>query len=203
MSRDRRPSSSSRVSRPRPPATCTSATSSTRFTCGASRAPPVRGVRLQPDLGACCCASRITIGIAAGRRSRSGILEDLAWLGFVADEPSRQAERSRQPVRIRARSVARARAGVRVRLFAVRDRAAERDRASRYPGTCADKGLAESPGLGIRVRLEPARRAVRRLASWAAGAAAVRAMRRSAGARSRRQLDVSVRRGRRRLDAAA
>jgi glutamyl/glutaminyl-tRNA synthetase len=25
----------------------------------------------------------------------------------------------------------------------------------RYPGTCADRGLAEGPGLGLRVRLEP------------------------------------------------
>ena len=29
------------------------------------------------------------------------------------------------------------------------------DAELRYPGTCADRGLAEAPGLGLRVRLAP------------------------------------------------
>jgi glutamyl/glutaminyl-tRNA synthetase len=34
-------------------------------------------------------------------------------------------------------------------------RAASLDVEPRYPGTCADRGLAETPGLGLRVRLAP------------------------------------------------
>ena len=41
----------------------------------------------------------------------------------------------------------------------------------RYPGTCAGRGLAESPGLGIRVRLEPA---VERFDDWRHGPQAQR-----------------------------
>ena len=49
-----------------------------------------------PATGACCCASRITIGSASQPRFEAAILEDLAWLGFAADEPPvRQSERGR------------------------------------------------------------------------------------------------------------
>jgi glutamyl/glutaminyl-tRNA synthetase len=41
----------------------------------------------------------------------------------------------------------------------------------RYPGTCAGRGLAESPGLGVRIRLEPA---VERFDDWCHGPQAQR-----------------------------
>jgi glutamyl-tRNA synthetase/glutamyl-Q tRNA(Asp) synthetase len=92
------------------------------------------------------------------REFEEAILEDLDWLGFEADEPMvRQSERSaiyegaleglRERGLVYACSCTRSDVA---RAFQVRD-AAE----LRYPGTCRDRGLAESPGLGLRVRLEP------------------------------------------------
>lgn len=79
----------------------------------------------------------------------SALLEDLAWLGFVADgEATRQSERGA--------AYERALAGLRARGLTY---ACECSRleigAGRYPGTCRGKDLPESPGHGIRVRLEP------------------------------------------------
>ena len=124
------------------------------------------------------------------RRFEEAILEDLAWLGFEADEPPvRQSERG-AIYEDALEPPARARVGLRVRLLAVGDRgcdggpaASARRRRSRpsygeaagatmprrrpgpfgpggdaelrYPGTCRDRGLADGPGVGLRVRLEP------------------------------------------------
>jgi glutamyl/glutaminyl-tRNA synthetase len=114
------------------------------------------------------------------------ILDDLAWLGFAADEPPvRQSERGaiyehaltglRRQGRVYACSCSRANIPrdvrpERVDLPEMRDVHPERvdlhetrvgapfqgARSSeiRYPGTCRERGLAEAPGLGIRVRLD-------------------------------------------------
>jgi len=78
------------------------------------------------------------------------ILDDLAWLGFSADGPAvRQSERHHTYKdaleSLRARGLVYACACSRAGLD-----------AGRYPGTCADKGLADAPGLSLRIRLEPA-----------------------------------------------
>jgi glutamyl-Q tRNA(Asp) synthetase len=92
-------------------------------------------------------------------RFEAAILEDLAWLGFAADEPPvRQSERGE--------IYAAALDGLRVRGLvyacdcsrtAIAQALAGQpaDTELRYPGTCADRGLPEGPGLGLRVRLEP------------------------------------------------
>jgi glutamyl-tRNA synthetase/glutamyl-Q tRNA(Asp) synthetase len=97
------------------------------------------------------------------REFEEAILEDLDWLGFAADEPMvRQSERS--PIyeealaRLRERGLIYAcdcsRAQI-AGLKACRPASTPADAELRYPGTCATRGLAEGPGLGLRVRLEP------------------------------------------------
>jgi len=114
--------------------------------------------------------SRVLLRIEDHDRQRSrqafeaGILEDLAWLGFEADTQDdvpfvRQSDRSglyesaldglRGRGLVYACSCSRSGIG-----------------SERYPGTCAGRGLAESPGLGVRVRLEPA---VERFDDWRHG----------------------------------
>ena len=111
-----------------------------------------------------------------GQRSRpeyeASILEDLAWLGFAADEPlARQSERG--PIYERALERLRARGLVYACECSRRDLSSDVVQAFRpagsdvvqafrpagtgevpYPGTCRDKGLAETPGRGLRVRLD-------------------------------------------------
>ena len=129
------------------------------------------------------------------QRSRAmfeaGILDDLAWLGFEADDrPVRQSERgdiySQSLDTLRARGLVYActcsRAEIEVaglKPCATDDREPSRTEAPqpspqnaahplrqnvaqpfraaelRYPGTCRHRGLTESPGLGLRVRLDP------------------------------------------------
>ncbi len=86
----------------------------------------------------------------------ASILEDLSWLGFTPDEPPiRQSERGRiydaALARLRAAGLVYACACSRADVAAGADPGLE----TRYPGTCADRNLSESPGLGVRVRLEP------------------------------------------------
>ena len=128
---------------------------------------------------------RILLRIEDHDRQRSrlefeaAMVEDLAWLGFAADEPPvRQSERGAiyeaalDGLRRRGlvyacactrSDVTRARAGA---LFQGRLNNGDPDRGDpervalqksdlRYPGTCADLGLPEGPGLGLRVRLAP------------------------------------------------
>lgn len=91
------------------------------------------------------------------------ILEDLDWLGFVAPGEFvpfvRQSERGALYEaaldRLRARDLVYACACSRSEIA-----------ASGYPGTCADKRLPESKGLGLRVRLEPS---VERFDDWRHG----------------------------------
>jgi glutamyl/glutaminyl-tRNA synthetase len=101
------------------------------------------------------------------RRFEASILEDLEWLGFVADGPPvRQSERTAVYEKaldgLRQRGLVYACGCSRIdvaRAFQARDPGGP-ERAAlqtelRYPGTCANRGLAEGPGLGLRVRLEP------------------------------------------------
>ena len=79
----------------------------------------------------------------------SALLEDLDWLGFAADGPPvRQSERGDVYDRVLD--------DLRRRGLVYACRCSRSELASgRYPGTCASLGLPESPGLGLRVRLEP------------------------------------------------
>jgi glutamyl-tRNA synthetase/glutamyl-Q tRNA(Asp) synthetase len=95
-----------------------------------------------------------------GQRSRReyerSILEDLDWLGFRADGPPvRQSDRGA----VYERALATLRAQGRVYACACSRReitaAAGGGAELRYPGTCASKGLAESPGRAVRIRLDP------------------------------------------------
>jgi len=109
-------------------------------------------------------------------RFEAAIREDLAWLGFVADEPPlRQSERGtiygEALDDLRRRGLVYA-CGCSRAEIAQGDRPAARrpERPSatepnttfvtaetelRYPGTCADRELTEGPGVGLRVRLAP------------------------------------------------
>ena len=115
---------------------------------------------------------RVLLRIEDHDRQRSrpefeaAILEDLAWLGFeAAAPPVRQSERNEIYIealdRLRAQGLVYgcscSRAGVaRARDAGGPARAGPNEMAERrYPGTCADRGLADGPGLGLRVRLEP------------------------------------------------
>src|SRR5689334_22210188 len=91
------------------------------------------------------------------REYEAEILDDLAWLGFAADEPAvRQSERGaiyeqaldvlRRQGRVYACRCSRADVGAPVQ--------GARTSELRYPGTCRDRGIAEGPGVGIRVRLD-------------------------------------------------
>lgn len=90
------------------------------------------------------------------REYEDSILEDLAWLGFAADEPLvRQSER----VEIYESALQRLRASGLVYACECSRReiaeAAGSGDELRYPGTCAGKNLAELPGRALRVRLAP------------------------------------------------
>jgi glutamyl-tRNA synthetase/glutamyl-Q tRNA(Asp) synthetase len=92
------------------------------------------------------------------------LLDDLDWLGFVPDDfPTDAFRRGRCRGRQSDRGAIYAAALERLRardlVYACEcsrsDIAAGggAGREQRYPGTCADKGLAEAPGRGLRVRL--------------------------------------------------
>jgi glutamyl-tRNA synthetase/glutamyl-Q tRNA(Asp) synthetase len=87
----------------------------------------------------------------------TAILEDLDWLGFVADGPPvRQSERDdvyqRALDRLRARKLVYACECSRAEIAAANQ---EPGGELRYPGTCADRNVPETSGRGLRVRLEP------------------------------------------------
>jgi glutamyl/glutaminyl-tRNA synthetase len=116
------------------------------------------------------------------REFEAAIFEDLDWLGFVPDGPAvRQSDRGdiylqaleglRRQQLVYACRCTRAeieRAGLKactatetktqretnvVQGFRPAVRSADDELC--YPGTCRDRGLADAPGLGLRVRLEP------------------------------------------------
>jgi glutamyl-Q tRNA(Asp) synthetase len=97
---------------------------------------------------------RVLLRIEDHDRQRSrkvfedAILEDLAWLGFEADEPLvRQSERS--AIYEDALESLRRRGHV----YACACSRADFD-GQRYPGTCREKHLREAPGLAVRVRVD-------------------------------------------------
>lgn len=98
---------------------------------------------------------RVLLRIEDHDRTRSraeyerALLEDLDWLGFAADEPFvRQSERGAL--------YEDALAGLRARGLTYACECSRSEIGSgRYPGTCSAKGLSETSGRGIRVRLEP------------------------------------------------
>jgi len=126
---------------------------------------------------------RVLLRIEDHDRQRSqahfeaAILEDLAWLGFAADEPPvRQSERGeiyeaalsrlRRLGLVYACGCSRAEiAQAGPKACTTTDKEANTpdvvqafrpaDAELRYPGTCAERGLAEAAGLGLRVRLAP------------------------------------------------
>ena len=138
---------SSHDSRPRRPGSSTSGTSSTPSTCGASPAG---------QAAACCCASRTTIGSAAGR-STSGPSSRI-WTGSALPPTTDRSVKASAARSMRRRSSTSA---VEVSCTHANARAVKSPRRAspaqelRYPGTCRDKGLPERPGLGVRARLAP------------------------------------------------
>ena len=99
--------------------------------------------------------ARVLLRIEDHDRARSrqefeaALLEDLAWLGFTADEElTRQSERGalyeHSLDELRARGLTYGCECSRMEIG-----------SGRYPGTCREKKLRESAGLGIRLRLEP------------------------------------------------
>lgn len=99
---------------------------------------------------------RVLLRIEDHDRQRSrpeydaAIVEDLAWLGFVADEPAvRQSDRdaiyAMALARLRDRGLVYVCSCSRVQIG-----------DSPYPGTCRDRGLRDAAGLGVRVRLDSA-----------------------------------------------
>ena len=103
---------------------------------------------------------RVLLRIEDHDRQRSrpeyeaSILEDLAWLGFVADTaPVRQSERT--PIYEAALNRLRT-AGLTYACECSRRDIVEAGGGGaelRYPGTCAGKGLPERPARAVRVRL--------------------------------------------------
>jgi len=113
------------------------------------------------------------------REFEAEILDDLAWLGFAADAPPvRQSERGgiyesalralRRQGLVYACACSRAEIAGTGRPSHGRQGDVLRDPGNYervgleietercYPGTCRDRALAEAPGVGLRVRLEPA-----------------------------------------------
>jgi glutamyl-tRNA synthetase/glutamyl-Q tRNA(Asp) synthetase len=105
---------------------------------------------------------RVLLRIEDHDRSRSrphfetAILRDLDWLGFAPDEPPvRQSDRyaiyERALDRLRAEGRVYACACSRTDIAGSNPGPTEQ----RYPGTCSTRALPETPGRGIRIRLEP------------------------------------------------
>ena len=98
---------------------------------------------------------RVLLRIEDHDRSRcrpefeAALLEDLEWLGFVADGPViRQSERGAM--------YETALDGLRTQNLVYACSCSRSDlQSGRYPGTCAGGGLAPRPGLSLRVRLSP------------------------------------------------
>jgi glutamyl-Q tRNA(Asp) synthetase len=107
---------------------------------------------------------RVLLRIEDHDRQRSrqdyedALREDLAWLGFIADGwPVRQSDRDSlyEAALIRLRAKGRVYACACSRAEIASASAGAGDPEPRYPGTCRDRGLADVPGRGLRVRLDP------------------------------------------------
>lgn len=97
---------------------------------------------------------RVMLRIEDHDRQRSrpqyetALRDDLAWLGFEADDESRQSERDA----VYEETLARLRAKG---LVYACDCTRKDIAGEHYPGTCRDRGLPAGPGTGIRLRIEP------------------------------------------------
>jgi glutamyl-Q tRNA(Asp) synthetase len=97
--------------------------------------------------------ARVLLRIEDHDRQRSrpeydlALVDDLAWLGFEAAETSRQSDRSGmyEDALSRLRDAG---------LTYACDCSRKQIGAGRYPGTCRDRGLADTAGRGIRVRID-------------------------------------------------
>jgi glutamyl/glutaminyl-tRNA synthetase len=105
-------------------------------------------------------AGRVLLRVEDHDRARSrpdfeaAILEDLDWLGFVAEEPLvRQSERGH--AYLQALNVLRAQGLVYVCACSRATMTTGAARGSPYPGTCRDLALAETSARGLRIRLDP------------------------------------------------
>ena len=82
----------------------------------------------------------------------SAIVEDLDWLGFVADAGRHPLLRQSDEDQAYADALARLR---RTHHVYACDCSRKEIGGERYPGTCRDRGLDERAGLGLRVRIDP------------------------------------------------
>jgi glutamyl/glutaminyl-tRNA synthetase len=112
------------------------------------------------------CGGRVLLRIEDHDRQRSrkvyeaAILEDLAWLGFEADEPLvRQSDRHdiyRSALEsLRRKALVYACECSRSEIAAAQSASPAISFEFLYPGTCRDRQLADGPGLSLRVRLDP------------------------------------------------
>jgi glutamyl-Q tRNA(Asp) synthetase len=101
-------------------------------------------------------SGRVRLRIEDHDRARSrpefeaAILDDLQWLGFTSDGPLvRQSERG--DIYLQALNALR-RQGLVYACGCSRQQIAG---LAAYPGTCRHRGLADEPGMGLRIRLDP------------------------------------------------
>ena len=178
---------------------------------GADRLPPPRprrerdlrlGAGARPAAAASCCGSRTTTGRARRPEFDAALLEDLAWLGFVADAgPVRQSDDD-APYAAALERLRGGRPRLRLRLLAVDVRgvgARPRPALARagLPGRLPRSAASTGPSCGSR-SAAASERWMDRLVGPCADEVGGR--RRPADPRPRRQLDVRVR-GRRRRPA--
>jgi glutamyl-tRNA synthetase/glutamyl-Q tRNA(Asp) synthetase len=82
----------------------------------------------------------------------TALVEDLRWLGFLPHDDSSSIVRQQQRNDIYASALARLR---RVARIYACDCSRTTSRGELYPGRCRDRGLAEGPGRGLRIQIEP------------------------------------------------
>jgi len=82
----------------------------------------------------------------------AALLDDLDWLGFAPDEGRHPPLRQSDDPGIYQQALTRLRRSH--HLYAC-DCSRKDVGGERYPGTCRDRGLAEQPDRGLRLRLEP------------------------------------------------
>ena len=82
----------------------------------------------------------------------TALLEDLEWLGFVPDSGLEPVFRQSDRENVYERALSELRRSHHVYAC---DCSRKRIGGERYDGHCRDRGLAETPGLTLRVRIEP------------------------------------------------
>jgi glutamyl-tRNA synthetase/glutamyl-Q tRNA(Asp) synthetase len=82
----------------------------------------------------------------------TALVEDLCWLGFLPHDGSPSIVRQQQRDDVYSRALEQLRQVAHVYAC---DCSRTTHRGELYPGRCRDRGLAEGPGCGLRVQLEP------------------------------------------------